>query len=59
MADWEVIGLTSFKLARDKTTVHMEHFITKYISNALSVVTIQQLQIHVTTNPYLRCGMDT
>ena len=42
MADWEVIYLTSFKQARDKTTVHMLHFIKKFMSNNLYTRTVLQ-----------------
>ena len=50
MADWEVSDLTSFKWARDKTTVHMTHFITKLMSNILSIMMILQNWGHATTN---------
>ena len=38
--DWELIYLKSFKRAQDKTTVHIVHFIIKFISNALPTMTI-------------------
>ena len=58
MVDWYGISLTSFKRARDTTTVHMAHFITKYMSNTLSTMTILKLQVHVTTNLCPCCGLD-
>ena len=34
-SDWDEIDLTFFKRARETTTVHMEHFITKCMINTL------------------------
>ena len=40
MADWEVIDLTPFERAWDRTKIHMALLITKFMSNTLSTMTI-------------------
>ena len=48
-SDWDGICPTFFKRARDTTTVHMAHFITKYMSNTLPNMTILQKRRRTTT----------
>ena len=38
--DWNEIDLTSLKRTRNMTTVHMVHFITKFMSNTFSTMII-------------------
>ena len=42
MINWEVIGLKPFEQSRGRTTVHIAHFITKFMSNTLSTMTISR-----------------
>ena len=57
--DWEEIELLPFKRARNRTTVHMSHFINICISNTLSNMTILQQQRHASTNLCMFCGLVT
>ena len=50
MEDWEEIYLSPFEQAWDRTTAHMSHFITKFMRNSLSTMTIIQEQDHASTN---------
>ena len=58
MADCDIIELTLFKRAQDTTTVHMEHFIKKYMSYTLPTMKVLQRQGHATTNVFPRCGVN-
>ena len=40
--DWDGIELPLFKLARETTTMHMAHFIMKFMSNTLPTMKILQ-----------------
>ena len=55
--DWDEIYLTLLKQAWEMTTVHMAHFIKKYISNTLPTMPILQRQVNATINIYPRCGV--
>ena len=57
MEDWDKIDVTSVKQARETTTVHMTHFITKYMSNTLATMTILQQRGHATTNHWPLYGV--
>ena len=56
MSYWEGINLTPFEQSRGRTTIHMSHLITKYMSNSLSTMIIIQQQVHASTNICPRCG---
>ena len=55
--DWDKIDITLFKQTRETTTVHMAHFITKFLSNTLPTMTILQQQGHASTNLCPSCGV--
>ena len=56
MKDWDVIEFSPFEQSRDKTAVHMLHFITKCMSNTLSTMAILQWQGYASTNLCPCCG---